>query len=129
MKHLLLSEKYRPKTLEEIILLPRIRKTFENGLNQNVILYGHYGTGKTTLARILIGKYTKDKPYLELNSSFYTSIDVLRGKVDDFCSNIYMGFDLKSNISKDETKYVFLVILKPQSSSLVTISCILYLLL
>ena len=108
MKHLLLSEKYRPKTLDEIILLPRIRKIFENGLNQNVILYGHYGTGKTTLARILIGKYTKDKPYLELNSSFYTSIDVLRGKVDDFCSNIYMGFDLKSNISKDETKYVFL---------------------
>ena len=69
MKNLLLSERWRPKNLEDIILLPRIRKIFENGLNNNVILHGHFGTGKTTLSRILIGKYTKDKPFLELNSS------------------------------------------------------------
>ena len=72
MKNLLLSERWRPKTIEETILLPRIRSLFQNGLQQNVILYGSFGTGKTTLARILIGKYSKDKPYLELNSSFYT---------------------------------------------------------
>jgi DNA polymerase III delta prime subunit len=108
MKNLLLSEKWRPKTLDETILLPRIKKIFENGLSQNVILYGNFGTGKTTLARILIGKYTKDKPFLELNSSFYTSIDTLRSKIDDFCSKVYMGFDLVGDISADSTKYVFL---------------------
>ena len=108
MKELLLSEKWRPKEIEDIIILPRIRKIFENGLTQNVILYGHYGTGKTTLARILIGKYSKDKPYIELNSSFYTSIDVLRTKIDDFCSRVYMGLDLESDIDSDSTKYVFL---------------------
>ncbi len=108
MKQLLLSEKYRPKTIEDIILLPRIRKIFENGLNQNVILYGHFGTGKTTLARILIGKYLKNTPHIELNSSFYTSIDILRSKIDDFCSKVYMGFDMNSDISSDTTKYVFL---------------------
>ena len=109
MRELLLSEKYRPKKFEDIIILPRIRKIFEKGITQNVILYGHYGTGKTTLARILIGKYTKDKPFLEINSSFYTSIDVLRTKIDEFCSRVYMGLDIEiDNISKDDIKYVFL---------------------
>lgn len=108
MKNLLLSERWRPKNLEDIILLPRIRKIFENGLNNNVVLYGHFGTGKTTLSRILIGKYTKDKPFLELNSSFYTSVDTLRTKIDEFCSKVYMGFDLEKDIDRDETKYVFL---------------------
>jgi DNA polymerase III delta prime subunit len=108
MKQLLLSEKYRPKTMEDIILLPRIKKAFENGLNENVILYGHFGTGKTSLARILIGRYTKDSPKLEINSSFYTSIDVLRSKIDDFCSKVYMGLDMSVDIKADSMKYVFL---------------------
>jgi DNA polymerase III delta prime subunit len=108
MKQLLLSERWRPKKLEEAILLPRIRKVFENGLNNNVILFGHFGTGKTTLARILIGKYTKDKPYLEINSSFYTSIEILRSKIDEFCSKVYMGFDLETDLKSDSIKYVFL---------------------
>jgi replication-associated recombination protein RarA len=108
MKQLLLSEKWRPKTIEDIILLPRIRKIFENGLNQNVILYGHFGTGKTTIARILIGKYLKNTPHIELNSSFYTSIDTLRNKIDDFCSKVYMGFDMDVETTKDTIKYVFL---------------------
>ena len=108
MKNLLLSERWRPKNLDDVILLPRIKKIFKNGLNNNVILHGHFGTGKTTLSRILIGKYTKDKPLLEINSSFYTSIDTLRNKIDEFCSKVYMGFDLDKDIDIDETKYVFL---------------------
>lgn len=108
MKQLLLNEKWRPKTIDDMIILPRISKIFEDGLKQNVILYGHFGTGKTTLARILIGKWSKDKPYLEINSSFYTSIDTLRTKVDDFCSQVYMGLDILSETKADTTKYVFL---------------------
>jgi DNA polymerase III delta prime subunit len=108
MKNLLLSEKWRPKSLDDTILLPRIRKLFENGVQQNVILYGNFGTGKTTLARILIGKYSKNKPHIELNSSFYTSIETLRIKIDDFCSKVYMGLDLVEDLPKDTIKYVFL---------------------
>jgi len=108
MKNLLLSERWRPKKLEDVILLPRIKKLFENGLNNNFVFYGHFGTGKTTLSRILIGKYTKDKPFLEINSSFYTSIETLRTKIDEFCSKVYIGFDLEKEIDKDEIKYVFL---------------------
>jgi replication-associated recombination protein RarA len=99
---LLLWEKYRPKTLEDIILLPRIRKQFENGVNRNYIFHGHFGTGKTTLARILVGKYDKSKAFLELNSSLYTSIDVLRSDIEIFCKTTPM-MDVDSDI-----KYVFL---------------------
>lgn len=108
MKNLLLSERWRPKKIEDIILLPRIKKQFENGLNNNYIFYGSFGIGKTTLARILIGKYTKDKPFLEINSSFYTSIDTLRTKIDDFCSKVYIGMDLDIDSKADDIKYVFL---------------------
>lgn len=102
ISNLLLWEKWRPKNLQDVILVPRIRKIFENGLNGNYIFYGHYGTGKTTLARILIGKYSKDKPYLEINSSLYTSIDVLRTEIEDFCKFSPM---MSSN---DDFKYIFL---------------------
>ena len=88
--------------MEDVILLPRIRKHFELGINQNFIFYGHFGTGKTSLARILVGKYTKDKPYLELNSSLYTSIDVLRSEIEDFCKFTPM-METDSDI-----KYIFL---------------------
>lgn len=99
---LLLWEKWRPKTMDNVILLPRIRKYFENGITQNFIFYGHFGTGKTSLARILIGKYTKDKPFLELNSSLYTSIDVLRSEIEDFCK-------FKPMMETDsDVKYIFL---------------------
>jgi len=102
VNNLLLWEKWRPKKIEDIVLLPRIKKHFENGVSGNYIFYGHYGTGKTSLARILIGKYTKDKPFLELNSSLFTSIDVLRGEIENFCKFTPM-METDSDI-----KYIFL---------------------
>ena len=102
INQLLLWEKWRPKSIDDIVLLPRIRKHFENGVTGNYIFYGHYGTGKTSLARILIGKYTKDKPFLELNSSLFTSIDILRTQIEDFCKYTPM-MDTESDV-----KYIFL---------------------
>ena len=102
LKNLLLWEKFRPKNLEDIILLPRIRDKFQNGVGTNYIFYGHYGTGKTTLARILVGKYSKDKAYLELNSSLFTSIETLRNEVEKFCKTQPI---LET---EDPIKYVFL---------------------
>lgn len=102
IKNLLLWEKYRPKNLNDIILLPRIKENFTNGVNKNYIFYGHYGTGKTSLARILIGKYSKDKAFLEINSSLYTSIDTLRSDIEKFCKTQPMME------TDDPMKYVFL---------------------
>lgn len=99
---LLLWEKWRPKSMEDVVLAPRIREHFKNGCRGNYIFYGTYGTGKTTLARILIGKYSKKTPFLEINSSLYTSIEVLRTEIEDFCKFSSM-METESDI-----KYVFL---------------------
>lgn len=99
---LLLWEKWRPKSMEDVVLAPRIREHFKNGCQGNYIFYGTYGTGKTTLARILIGKYSKKSPFLEINSSLYTSIEVLRTEIEDFCKFSSM-METESDI-----KYVFL---------------------
>jgi len=102
VNQLLLWEKWRPKKIEDLVLLPRIKSHFENGVVGNFIFYGHYGTGKTSLARILIGKYSKDKPFLELNSSLFTSIDVLRNQIEDFCKFSPMMS------TESDIKYIFL---------------------
>lgn len=101
VSNLMLWEKWRPKKIEDLILLPRIRKNFDNGISQHYIFYGHWGTGKTSLARILIGKYTKETPYLEVNCSEETSIDYLRDEISTFCRT-------KPMFSDSDIKYVFL---------------------
>ncbi len=98
MKDKLFWEKWRPTSLDDIILLPRIRKSIENGLTKNIILYGTAGIGKTTLSRIL----TNGKASLSINTSLETSIDTLRYKIEEFCTNMSM-FD-----SADDGKVVFL---------------------
>ena len=68
-----------------MILPPRIRSLFENkGLNHNVLLAGSPGCGKTTLAKIL----SKDLPHIFINVSDESSVDTIRNKINDFCSNI-----------------------------------------
>ena len=95
----LLWEKYRPKTLDDIILLPRNREIIKDGVNSNMIFSGHYGTGKTTLARIL----TSGKPVMYKNTSLHTSIETLR-------TDIQRHVDTISDIfhPTDTFKYVFL---------------------
>ena len=102
INNLLLWEKWRPRTIDDAILPDRIKKYFESGVTTNYIFYGNYGIGKTSLARILIGKYSKDKAFLEINSSLYTSIDTLRNDIERFCKTVPM-FE-----TNDKLKYVFL---------------------
>lgn len=81
----LLTEKLRPKEIRHMILPPRIRSLFENkGLNHNVLLSGSPGCGKTTLAKIL----ARDLPHIFINVSDESSVDTIRNKINDFCSNI-----------------------------------------
>ena len=75
---------------------------FEKEIDGNYIFHGNYGTGKTSLARILIGKYSKDKPNLEINSSLSTSINILRSEIEDFCKFTPMME------SESDLKFVFL---------------------
>jgi DNA polymerase III delta prime subunit len=80
----LLTEKLRPKELKHMILPPRIKNSFEGGLQQNVLLSGSPGSGKTSMARILM----KNHPYLFINVSDESSVDTIRTKIHDFCSTV-----------------------------------------
>lgn len=80
----LLTEKLRPKDLKHVILPKRIKASFEDGLKQNVLLAGSPGTGKTTMAKILI----KGHPYLFINVSDESSVETVRTKINDFCSTV-----------------------------------------
>lgn len=81
----LFTEKFRPKTLEQMILPDRIRKSIGNGeLQQNYLFYGSPGLGKTSLAKVLANNY----PFLYINVSDESSVDVIREKITNWCSTI-----------------------------------------
>lgn len=77
--------KFRPKTLDEILLPRRIKDEIGDGvIKQNLLFYGSAGSGKTSLARIL----AKDYPTLYINVSDESSVEIVRTKITDFCSTI-----------------------------------------
>jgi DNA polymerase III delta prime subunit len=84
MINILLTEKLRPKELKHMILPQRIKDAFQNGLQQNVLLTGSPGSGKTSLAKIL----SEDSPRLFINVSDESSVDTVREKITGFCSTI-----------------------------------------
>ena len=96
----LFTEKFRPKTLEHMILLPRIQSHVSDGrLHQNLLLTGNPGTGKTTLARIIAAGYDS----LYINVSNESSVETVRTQIIDFCSTVSL-----LNTSGDRMKVVLL---------------------
>lgn len=82
----LFTEKYRPKNLEELILPDAVMNKFKDGLVQNMLLAGSPGTGKTSTAKAIVNQF--ELPYLYINASTDTSVDVIRTRITDFCSTV-----------------------------------------
>ena len=84
----LLVEKYRPTTLEHYVGNENIKEVIQKYLNQNdiqnFIFYGGAGTGKTTLAKLIVKNLDCD--FLYLNASDENGIDTIRDKVKGFAS-------------------------------------------
>lgn len=89
LKEKLLWERYRPHTMSEIVLLPRIREFLQDGIQTNLIFYSTPGTGKTSLARIL----ASNQPTLEVSASVNTSIDTVRDTITDFVKTLDFEYD------------------------------------
>lgn len=79
----LLTEKYRPKTLDDVIGNEVIIKLIKNLDNTfpHLLFCGPPGTGKTTVSKILSQKFSK---VLELNASDERGIDTIRNRIKTF---------------------------------------------
>ena len=96
----LFTEKYRPKNLDDLILPDRVMNKFKDGLTQNVLFAGSPGTGKTSTAKAIVQQF--DMPYLYINASTDTSVDVIRTRITDFCSTM--------SILDDRDKYKVVIL-------------------
>jgi DNA polymerase III delta prime subunit len=74
----------------------------ESGDLPHLLLYGKAGTGKTTLAKILVNQIECD--YLYINASDVRRVDDLIPKVRNFASTI--GFKDNKIITLDEVDYI-----------------------
>ena len=87
-EHTLLVEKYRSKTLDEYVGNENIKNSIAQYLSQNdiqnLIFYGPSGTGKTTLARLIVSQLQCDVTYI--NASDERGIETIREKVAGFAS-------------------------------------------
>ena len=77
LEHSLWVEKYRPNMLDSYIgnehLKNKIKIYLKNGDLPHLLLYGRAGTGKTTLAKLLVNNIDCD--YLYINASEMVDID------------------------------------------------------
>ena len=83
-KQQLFTELFRPKTLDQAVIVPRIRQELEKGLIDSILLFGTQGAGKTTLTRILAAEC--DDP-LYINASLERGIDTIREKIITYASS------------------------------------------
>jgi DNA polymerase III delta prime subunit len=106
VKHSLWVEKYRPTKLDNYIgndhLKSKVSVYLESGDIPHLLLFGRAGTGKTTLAKLLVNNIDCD--YLYINASDENSVDVVREKVKNFASTL--GFKDMKVIILDECDYI-----------------------
>ena len=106
IKHSLWVEKYRPTTMDTYIgnehLKSKVEVYLESGDLPHLLLFGKAGTGKTTLAKLLVNNIDCD--YLYINASDENSVEVVRDKVKNFASTL--GFQELKIIILDECDYI-----------------------
>ena len=79
------TERYRPLKLNDLILSDRTREIIQGYESEipNLLFVGTPGTGKTTLARIIVNDILKCD-FLYINASDESGIDTIRHKVTNF---------------------------------------------
>ena len=105
-EHTLWVEKYRPSNLDTYIgndqLKSKVEIYLESGDLPHLLLFGKAGTGKTTLAKLLVNNIDCD--YLYINASDENNVETVRSKVKNFAST--MGFKDYKVIILDECDYI-----------------------
>jgi DNA polymerase III delta prime subunit len=101
------TEAYRPKTIADCILPERLKKPFQEYVNQknipNLLLAGGAGVGKTTVAKAMCEEIGCD--YMVINGSDESGIDTFRNKIKTYASSMSLSGGRKVIII-DEADYL-----------------------
>ena len=105
-KHTLWCEKYRPDHLDDYVgnehLKDKINDYIQASDIPHLLFYGKAGTGKTTLAKLIMNSISCD--FIVINASDERGIDIIRDKIKGFAST--MGFKEIKVILLDEADYL-----------------------
>ena len=106
MSHSLWVEKYRPTDLSTYVgnehLKEKVKAYLESEDVPHLLLFGKAGTGKTTLAKIVVNNIDCD--YMYINASDENKVDDVRNKIKTFASSV--GFKSLKVIILDECDYL-----------------------
>jgi replication factor C small subunit len=103
-------EKFRPKTINEYVFKDAKQRSVVEGWISDksiphLLFYGGAGTGKTTLAKVLVHELgVQDADFMYINASRDNGVDLIRERVTRFASSMPWG-DFKI-ILLDEADYI-----------------------